>query len=355
MKKKSLNAKKIIHKNLQKQLKKPKINSIYKDFEKLLIDKKLSGNLAVAVSGGADSMALAFLAKCYSILKNVKIKYYHLDHGLRLNSGTEAKLVKLKLKKFDINCKILTWEGKKPNSNIQSIARKNRYKLFLKESIKDKVKTILVAHHIDDLYESFILRLLRGSGLKGLTSFSVSKTQVRHNSNIDILRPLININKDNLIYIVKNTFNFYLKDPSNKNILFKRVRIRKLINNLKREGLDEKKLKMTINNLSESNLTINHYVKKNIRLNSNFLKVDNKLTCMIKKEFFNQPNEVIFRSMGDILKKIGGNYYAPRGKSIINLMNRMKSKKLNKITLSRCIIEKLSNSLIIYAEKSKKI
>jgi len=303
MKKKSLNAKKIIHNKLQKKLKKPKINSIYKGFEKLLIDKKLSGNLAVAVSGGADSMALAFLTKCYSILNNVNIKYYHLDHRLRFNSEAEAKLVKLKLKKFDINCKILTWKGKKPNSNIQSIARENRYKLFLKESIKDKVRTILVAHHIEDLYESFILRLLRGSGLKGLTSFSVLKTQVRQYSNVAILRPLININKKNLIYIVKNTFNFYLKDPSNENILFKRVRIRKLINDLKREGLDEKKLKMTINNLSESNLTINHYVNKNISLNSNFFKVDNKLTCMIKKEFFNQPNEIIFRSIGDILKK----------------------------------------------------
>ena len=259
MKKKSLNAKKIVLKKLQINLKKTKIKSIYNDFEKLLLNKKLSGNLAVAVSGGADSMALAFLAKCYSVLNNVNIKYYHLDHRLRFNSKIEAKLVKLKLKKFDINCKILTWKGKKPNSNIQSIARENRYKLFLKESIKDKVKTILVAHHIDDLYESFILRLLRGSGLKGLTSFNVFKTQVRHNSNVFILRPLINLNKKNLIYIAKNTFNFYLKDPSNQDILFKRVRIRKLIENLKKEGLDERKLTMTINNLSQSNLTINYY------------------------------------------------------------------------------------------------
>ena len=355
MKKKSSNAKKIILKKLQKKLKKKKIKSIYNNFEKLLLSKKLSGNLAVAVSGGADSMALAFLAKCYSIFNNINVKYYHLDHRLRFNSKTEANLVKSKLKKFDINCKILTWKGKKPNSNIQSIARENRYKLFLKESIKDKVKTILVGHHIEDLYESFLLRLLRGSGLKGLTSFSTSKTKVRHNSNVSILRPLININKKNLIYITKNTFNFYLKDPSNQNILFKRVRIRKLINNLKKEGLDERKLKMTINNLSQSNLTINYYVNKNVSSNSNFFKVDNKLACMIKEEFFNQPNEIIFRSMGEILKKIGGTYYAPRGKSITNLLSTIKSKKTNKTTLSGCIIEKLTNSWIIYAENGKKI
>ena len=137
--------------------------------------------------------------------------------------------------------------------------------------------------------------------------------------------------------------------------MFKRVRIRKLINNLKREGLDEKKLKMTINNLTDSNLTINYYVKENIRLNSNFMKIRNKFTYMIKNEFFEQPNEVIFRSLTNILKYIGGNYYAPRGKRIVNLINRIKSKNLNKTTLSGCIIEKLNNSWIIYAERRKKI
>ena len=153
MKKKSLSVKKIIHKNLVNNLKKPKIKLVYSEFKKPLNSKKL----AVAVSGGADSLALAYLAKCYSILNKVKIKFYHLDHKLRHNSGEEAKLLKYKLKKFDINCKILVWKGKKPNSNIQSIARENRYKLIIKESIKDRINTILVAHHIEDLYESFLL------------------------------------------------------------------------------------------------------------------------------------------------------------------------------------------------------
>ncbi len=350
MKKKSLSVKKIIHKNLVNNLKKPKIKLVYSEFKKPLNSKKL----AVAVSGGADSLALAYLAKCYSILNKVKIKFYHLDHKLRHNSGEEAKLLKYKLKKFDINCKILVWKGKKPNSNIQSIARENRYKLIIKESIKDRINTILVAHHIEDLYESFLLRLLRGSGLKGLASFSALNTKAKHNLNINILRPLIGQSKNDLLYIVKNTFNFYLKDPSNENKYFKRIRIRQLINNLKKEGLNEKKLKMTIKNLSDSNITIDHYVKENMRLNSNLSISNNKIKCMIRNEFFEQPNEVTFRSFGEILKKISGKYYSPRGKSISNVLNRIKSKKLNKMTLSGCIIEKLNNSWIIYAEKSKK-
>ena len=73
MKKKSLSAKKTIHKNLLNHLKNPKIGKIYKDFENLLLlDNKIK-SFAIAVSGGPDSLALTYLAKCFSILNNSKI------------------------------------------------------------------------------------------------------------------------------------------------------------------------------------------------------------------------------------------------------------------------------------------
>tara|TARA_Y100000590_G_scaffold242992_1_gene273110 strand:- start:600 stop:1673 length:1074 start_codon:yes stop_codon:yes gene_type:complete len=354
MKKKSLNAKKIIHKNLLNKLKNPKIKSVYKNFEKLLIDNGLKKNVAVGVSGGSDSLGLTFLAKCYSILNKSTVKYYHVNHRLRVNSNEEAKLLVSKLKKFDINCKILTWRGKKPKSNIQSIARKNRYKLFFKECLKDNIQSLLIAHHTEDLYESFIIRLLRGSGLKGLTSFNNLNRLYQNNSNITIFRPLINLNKKKLNYITNNVFKFHFRDPSNKNNLFKRIRIRNLIKILKREGLDENKLKMTINNLAKSNFAINYYVKKNIKLNSKFFTNKNRKLCIIKEDFFNQPDEVIFRSLSDILNNIGNKYYPARGKSIIKILEKIESKNLYKVTLSGCIIEKLNNSLLIYEEKAKK-
>ena len=82
--------------------------------------------VAVAVSGGPDSLSLAFLAKCYSILNQVKFNYVVVDHKLRKESSIEANKVKKMLKKIGINCKILVWRGKKPFSNIQSIARNKR-------------------------------------------------------------------------------------------------------------------------------------------------------------------------------------------------------------------------------------
>ena len=347
MKKKSLNAKKIIHKNLLNNLKNPKILKIYNEFKKCLFNNFKQKKIAVAVSGGSDSLALSYFAKCFSILYKTEIKFYHVDHKLRKNSSKEALSLKLQLLQHDINCKILIWKGKKPKSNIQSIARTKRYDLIIKEIRKNKTNFILVGHHLDDLYENFLIRLSRGSGLKGLTSFSETKT--KFNKNVVILRPLMKITKKDLKYVSKKVFGNFIDDDSNKNTNFKRIRIRNLINNLKNEGLDERKFNMTIRNLCDANSSINHYVNKNIKNNSRFL--NNKLSYILNMNFFNQPHEIVFRSFSNVLNLVGQQYYPSRGKSINKILINIKlNNKIKKMTLSGCIIEKLNNSVLISRE-----
>ena len=87
-----------------------------------------------------------------------------------MDSTKEAYITKKLLKKFSISAKILTWKGKKPSKNIQSIARKKRYELIFKNCDRYNIKDILLGHHQDDLFENFFIRMLRGSGLKGLVS-----------------------------------------------------------------------------------------------------------------------------------------------------------------------------------------
>ena len=103
-----------------------------------------------------------------------------------------------------------------------------------------------------------------------------------------------------------------------------------------------------MNNLSSSNSTINFYVNKNIKENSK-LSNDHKY-YILTKSFFNEPDEIVFRSFSDILRKFSKKYYPKRGKSVTSIIKKLSSAEVKKLTLSGCIIEKLNNSVIIYKE-----
>ena len=339
---KNLSVKIKIPKFLKDKLNKKKINQIYKKFEKSL---DVNTNFAVAVSGGPDSLALAFLSKIYSIKKNLKSKFFIVDHKLRAESTEEARTVKRLLKKSFISSKILTWKGKKPSKNIQSLARLNRYELLFKESDKSKIRDILLGHHQDDLIENFFIRMFRGSGLKGLVSLD-KKVKV---GNKYLHRPLIDHNKKDLVFLSKNVFNFYFQDPSNEDLKFQRIKIRKLILELKKNGLDKNKFLRTINNLKYSNEIVNFYVKENLKKNTCHFNTTNKL--IVNELFFKQPHEVIFRSLSEAIKLIGKKYYAVRGKKLDKIIEDLKKNQSFKATLGGCIIEKVVHSVIISKER----
>ena len=338
---KNLNVSNKTHRFLLNKLKDKKTLQIYKKFEKNLNIKE---NFIVAVSGGSDSKALSYLAKIYSIKKLLNVKYFIVDHKLRKNSTLEANFVKRNLKKFSINLNILTWHGTKPKNNIQSTARKKRYNLLVNQAKKFKIKNILLGHHLDDLFENFFIRILRGSGLNGLVSLD-QKTQYE---KINLIRPLINFDKKDLIYISNRIFGSYVEDPSNKDDKFKRVKIRNFLKKLEMEGLDRNKFFLTIKNLKFANETIKFYNKKNLEENTFFSK--DKKVVLLKKEFFYQSQEVVFRSFSEIIKFIGKKYYPSRGKKIDKIVQSIKSNSSIKVTLGGCIIKKVNETVIISKE-----
>ena len=352
MKKKSLNAK-ITHRGFvfKKILRDKKIFQIFKSFEKNFKNLNNTEKVIVAVSGGPDSLALCFLLSYYAYKnKNIKPFFYLVDHGLRKGSAREALQVKKLLSLNNINLKILKWKGAKPHSNLQSIARKKRYEILFRECKKNKIETIVTAHHQDDLYETFFSRLLRGSGTEGLSSFSqIQKSFFFKGNTIIVTRPLLNFTKQNLIYIAKNVYDHYLEDPSNEMDKFQRVKLRKLILNLRKEGLDFKKLKLTIKNLASSNKAINEIIDKNISDNVFFYNQK----CLIGPKFFFNPEEIVFRSFSNLIKKISKKDYPPRGRKIVNLVKELGQKDRYKATLGGTIIEKIHNSVIVTKEKTK--
>tara|TARA_B100001250_G_scaffold394715_1_gene398919 strand:- start:6 stop:1031 length:1026 start_codon:yes stop_codon:yes gene_type:complete len=337
---KNLNANKI-HSVFKKKLINKKIKYLFNIFEKEL---RIREKFAVAVSGGPDSLALAFLSKIYSIKNKLSVKFFIVDHKLRKESSQEAKKVKNLLKSLNINSEILTWNGKKPKKNIQSIARKKRYELLFSKCKKYKTNNLLLGHHLDDLYENFFIRIIRGSGLKGLSSLE----KTNQISKINLIRPLLAFDKSDLIFISKYVFNFFVVDPSNKDFKYTRVRIRSFIDELKKEGFDKNKLFLTINNLRRSNQTLLFYVEQNKRLNSFLNQKKNEL--ILNENFFKNPYEVIFRSMIDSIKIIGGKYNTVRGKKIDNILNKIENNVLIKETLGGCIIKKLNQTVIISKE-----
>ena len=338
---KNLNVKIKVPKILNIYLKNRRINQVYLKFEKSL---NINENFIVAVSGGPDSLALAFLSKIYSIKKKVDVKFLIIDHKLRPESTYEAKKVQQMLKEKLITSQILSWKGKKPSSNIQSLARKKRYELLCASSKNLKSNNILLGHHEDDLIENFFIRLIRGSGLKGLVSLSGKKS----NGKINLLRPLLNEKKDTLMYISTKVFNFFVKDPSNENEKFLRVGVRKLLNELNKFGLGKDKMINTINNLKTSNDVVNFYVNENLKNNTFFSKKKDQL--IINNAFFEQPYEVIFRSISDSLKFVGKKYYPPRGKKLDSIVKKIKKKQLISETLAGCIIKKVNGTVIISKE-----
>ena len=328
-------------KNLRLKLSNKKIQRLYKIFEKNL---NIQEAFIVAVSGGPDSLALAFLTKIYSIKYNLNCRYFIVDHKLRKESTDEAKKVKKILNNYDIKAEILTWRGNKPSKNIQSLSRKKRYDLLFLKCKQLKISNLIIGHHSDDLFENFFIRMIRGSGLKGLVSLE-KNTKI---DSINLIRPLLDFEKKDLIFISNYIFNFFVNDPSNENTKFQRIKIRNIISEFKKNGLDKDKLFLTLKNLKKSNQALMFYIEQNKKLNSFLHK--NKREIVLNKIFFNHPYEVVFRSLSDCLKIVGGKYNFTRGKKIDHILHKVKKNTLKKETLAGCVIKKVNHTVIITKE-----
>jgi len=168
------------------------------------------------------------------------------------------------------------------------------------------------------------------------------------NNNLKIIRPFLNFKKADLKYVTLNYFKTYIKDPSNSNEKFLRVRIRKYKKNMEKEGLNSRKIIKTINNLLSANQAINFYKNKALYKHTSFLS---KNKCLINKKIFSdEASEIIFKSFSDILSLVSGTYYPPRSKKVLSLINRIKSNNFTKSTLGGCIVEKKNNFILITKE-----
>jgi tRNA(Ile)-lysidine synthase len=192
----------------------------------------------LAVSGGPDSVALMLLAAAWAGERRCKLSVATVDHGLRPGSRGEAEAVAVWAKSLGLPHHILTWEGEKPKTRIQERAREARYDLLFRHARDIGADHVLTAHHADDQAETILFRLLRGSGITGLSGMPVA---ARHGDVIH-LRPLLSYPKETLIGFCKARGQVYFEDPSNEDLSFARTRLRRLLRLLAEEGLESETL-----------------------------------------------------------------------------------------------------------------
>lgn len=203
---------------------------------KALIDAALPSwcapddRLAVGCSGGPDSLALALLA---AEAFPGRVHALIVDHGLRASSAAEAAQAKQWLDAQSVPSDILVWTGDKPTSGIQAAAREARYRLLLQGCDRLGAGYLLLAHHLDDQAETFLLALGRGAGLNGLAGMAAC----RNKNEINLVRPLLQVAKARLVATLKARGQPWIEDPSNDNDRFDRVRLRQQMGALADAGL----------------------------------------------------------------------------------------------------------------------
>jgi tRNA(Ile)-lysidine synthase len=178
--------------------------------------------LAVAVSGGRDSMALAVLASDWARARGGEVLALTVDHGLRAEAAAEAAATAMRLSALGIAAEILAWDGPKPASGLQKAARAARYRLQLDACHRHGILHLLVAHHAGDQSETIAMRAARASGLDGLAGMAAV---VEHRS-ARLLRPLLDVPRDWLTATLVARGVTWVEDPSNEDRRFERVRIR---------------------------------------------------------------------------------------------------------------------------------
>jgi tRNA(Ile)-lysidine synthase len=198
---------------------------------KLLRSFSPDARYLIGISGGRDSVALLhWLIN----LGYKKLIVCHLNHQLRgLSSDADARLVENLSERFGVefelgaaNVRVL---AKKKKISLETAAREARYSFFANAAKRHRRRTIFLAHHADDLVETFLLNLIRGAGLTGLAAMRDVSTRSIDGVDLTILRPLLSVWRSEIDKYVQEYHLRFREDATNKNLATTRNRIRNRI------------------------------------------------------------------------------------------------------------------------------
>lgn len=288
--------------------------------------------LVVAVSGGADSLALCFLAFEYAMANNLKIYALTVDHSLRDSSKNEANYVHDLLTKHNIKHKILLWQHDGKVNRLHENARKARYNLMCNFCKKiDGKAALLTGHHAYDQTETILMRLLKGSGLKGMIGI-LEKSYMHH---ICLLRPLLEENPENLKRYLKYKNCEWMEDPSNENVRFERTRLRGLVKFLK-----DNKFSIEQVNKSAAKLKIDYeFLEQTIGNYEKYFIINNNPLVVDQVAFLSAPFYVQQEWLRRAILKVGGGDYPKPNETIKAVLKILLAPHVKKYVVGGCIIK----------------
>ncbi len=183
--------------------------------------------ISVAVSGGSDSLAVLALLNEWSRSCGATICAMTFDHGMRIGSAGESDHVAQICQRLGVEHHLLHWSNEKPRSGIQAAARLARYAALCERAAQLGARAVVTGHTLDDQLETFLMRLGRGEPpLLGLSAMAVC---TGHLAGCEIVRPMLGISRQTLrAFLIRRAIS-WCDDPSNDDLTFERVRMRRWI------------------------------------------------------------------------------------------------------------------------------
>ncbi|MCK5425420.1 MAG: tRNA lysidine(34) synthetase TilS [Emcibacter sp.] len=324
------------------------------EFSDLLLPMKpIAGQrIAVAVSGGADSLTLTMMLGEYCQSQGIILTALTVDHGLRDAAAEEARTVGGWLKERGISHVTLKWQGDKPHSNIQDQARLARYRLMGQWCLENNVTRLFLAHHLNDQAETFLIRLFRGSGVDGLSAMKAQSdfpVSFPDGENIILCRPFLDVAKTRLEATLRHMGQKWIEDPSNQNEAYTRIKVRNLLRENEIEGLNAGRMAQTAARMGRvqtllQSLTDDLIQQVAVHFPEGYVEV--ALVPLLSAH-----EEIALRCLAKLTRRISGGKYSPRLLKLEALYNRLKSEGFSGQTLGGCLISPLRNSRIMISRE----
>lgn len=292
----------------------------------------------VAVSGGGDSIALMhLLARWADETGRAPPLVVTVDHGLREDSASDARKVNTWAKRAGLKAHALRWKGPRPKSDIEAAAREARYRLMGEHARKKKLTALYVGHTRDDQAETFLLRLMRGSGLDGLAAMrALAPYPLPGFRDLCIVRPLLALERDAIREHLHAGDHAWLEDPMNAEDRFARVRLRQLLPQLEQAGLTRARIASAAGHLTRAREALEAVtaavLARAVRRVENTVHVDAAALTAA-------PREVGLRALAQLLMLVSGQSYRPRFERLERLFDRIGTKEIGRgVTLHGCKI-----------------